>query len=62
MSEDRTELEKQINALSCARQVLAGNGGGYSPDERARAVTTLNAMYDRAVKVWQTAASNDATG
>lgn len=39
----------QLNALYCALMTLRGNGGGFSPSERERAITELQALFDRGV-------------
>lgn len=42
VNEKRQEL---ISALACALNTLRGEAGGYSPEEKKKAINTLQQLY-----------------
>lgn len=43
-------LQDEINALNCALMTLRGEGGGFSPDEKQKAIDTLQRLFNDRVK------------
>ena len=53
MEQQPLTLEERINALFCARDVLEGTAGGYSPQEKMKAKLVIMRMFADTVQEYQ---------